>query len=74
MKLKGSTVLVTGANRGLGRSFAKALREAGCAKVYAAARRIESLASDSGIAPIQLDITMPSTLLQPRRDVAMSVF
>ncbi len=57
MKLKGSTVLVTGANRGLGLSFVKALREAGCAKVYAAVRRIESLASDDAIVPIQLDIT-----------------
>jgi len=57
MKLKGSTVLVTGANRGLGLSFVKALREAGCAKVYAGARRIETLASDGVIVSIQLDIT-----------------
>ena len=57
MKLNGSTVLVTGANRGLGRSFVNALREAGCAKIYAAARRIESLASDGVIERVQLDIT-----------------
>ena len=57
MKLRGSTVLVTGANRGLGLSFVMALREAGCAKVYAAARRTESLTSDGVIEPIQLDIT-----------------
>jgi NAD(P)-dependent dehydrogenase (short-subunit alcohol dehydrogenase family) len=57
MKLRGSTVLVTGANRGLGRSLVKALREAGCVKVYAAARRTESLASDGVIVPVLLDIT-----------------
>ena len=57
MKLRGSTALVTGANRGLGRSFVTALRKAGCAKIYAAARRTESLASDGVIEPVQLDIT-----------------
>lgn len=57
MRLSGSTVLVTGANRGLGRSFVNALRDAGCAKVYAAARRTENLASDGVTEPIQLDIT-----------------
>jgi NAD(P)-dependent dehydrogenase (short-subunit alcohol dehydrogenase family) len=59
MKLSGSTVLVTGANRGLGRAFVNALREAGCAKVYAATRRTESLTSDGVIKPVQLDITNP---------------
>jgi len=57
MKLRGSTVLVTGANRGLGRALVDALREAGCAKVYAAARRTESLVTDGVVEPIQLDIT-----------------
>ena len=57
MKLSGSIVLVTGANRGLGRSFVNALCDAKCAKVYAAARRTESLASDRVIEPVQLDIT-----------------
>ena len=57
MKLSGSTVLVTGANRGLGRSFVNALREAGCTKVYAAARQTKSLPSDGVIEPVELDIT-----------------
>ncbi|HKX18436.1 MAG TPA: SDR family oxidoreductase [bacterium] len=57
MKLNGSTVLVTGANRGLGRALVNALRKTGCAKVYAAARRTESLVSDGMIEAIQLDIT-----------------
>jgi hypothetical protein len=38
MKVAGSIALVTGANRGLGLAFAKALVERGEAKVYAAAR------------------------------------
>lgn len=57
MKFSGSTVLVTGANRGLGRAFVDVLREAGCAKVYAAARQTEGFASDGVIKPVQLDIT-----------------
>jgi len=38
MQIKGKVVLVTGANRGLGKQFAKALVQAGAARVYAAAR------------------------------------
>lgn len=59
MKIHGSTALVTGANRGLGRAFVGALREAGCAKIYAAARTIESMTGDAGIEPVTLDITKP---------------
>ena len=57
MKIIGSTALVTGANRGLGRAFVEALREAGCTKIYAAVRAIETIAPDAGVAPLQLDIT-----------------
>jgi len=38
MKVAGSIALVTGANRGLGLAFARALLEKGAATVYAAAR------------------------------------
>jgi NAD(P)-dependent dehydrogenase (short-subunit alcohol dehydrogenase family) len=38
MKVAGSIALVTGANRGLGLAFARALKEMGAAKVCAAAR------------------------------------
>jgi NAD(P)-dependent dehydrogenase (short-subunit alcohol dehydrogenase family) len=57
MKVSGSIALVTGANRGLGRALVSAFREAGCTKVYAAARQTEGLASDGVVEPIQLDIT-----------------
>src|SRR5258708_20376464 len=58
MRLSGATALVTGANRGLGQAFVRQLQEAGCAKVYAGARRIESLGA-AGANAIQLDITVP---------------
>jgi NAD(P)-dependent dehydrogenase (short-subunit alcohol dehydrogenase family) len=57
MIVKGSTVLVTGANRGLGQAIVDALREAGAAKIYAAARRIDTVAPAERVAPIMLDIT-----------------
>jgi NAD(P)-dependent dehydrogenase (short-subunit alcohol dehydrogenase family) len=36
MKIDGSVALVTGANRGLGRAFARELAARGAAKVYGA--------------------------------------
>ena len=48
MKIAGSTALVTGANRGLGRAFVEALRDAGCAKIYAASRNADSDTSGGG--------------------------
>src|SRR5215469_13829307 len=59
MNIRGSTILVTGASGGLGGAFLRALREAGCAKIYAAARRPEHLPFDEVVEPIQLDITNP---------------
>jgi NAD(P)-dependent dehydrogenase (short-subunit alcohol dehydrogenase family) len=60
MKISGSRVLVTGANRGLGRALVRAFRAAGCAKVYAAARRIEDGVRDEMVETIELDITNAS--------------
>jgi NAD(P)-dependent dehydrogenase (short-subunit alcohol dehydrogenase family) len=48
---------VTGANRGLGSAFVQALRDAGCTKIYAAARTIEGAACNAVVEPVQLDIT-----------------
>ena len=56
MKIVGATALVTGANRGLGLAFARALLERGAAKVYAAARDPGSVKL-SGAVPIRLDVT-----------------
>ena len=55
MDINGATVLVTGANRGLGRVFARELARHG-AKVYAGARDPGSVV-DEGVVPIRLDVT-----------------
>jgi NAD(P)-dependent dehydrogenase (short-subunit alcohol dehydrogenase family) len=56
MKVAGSIALVTGANRGLGLAFAKALVELGAAKVYAAARNPAAITL-KGVVPQKLDVT-----------------
>jgi NAD(P)-dependent dehydrogenase (short-subunit alcohol dehydrogenase family) len=56
VNVEGSVALVTGANRGLGRAYARALVQAGAAKVYAGARDVASV-TDPGVVPIALDVT-----------------
>jgi NAD(P)-dependent dehydrogenase (short-subunit alcohol dehydrogenase family) len=56
MQVEGAVALVTGANRGLGRAFARALLDAGAAKVYAAAREPGSV-TDPDVVPVRLDVT-----------------
>lgn len=62
MKIHGCTALVTGANEGIGKGFVEVLLERGASKVYATARRPETLAPITAIdpkrvIPLQLDIT-----------------
>lgn len=61
MNLNGTTALVTGANRGLGRHFAQQLLERGATRVYAAARNPDAI-DLPGVIPIQLDITDPESV------------
>ncbi|WP_269857055.1 SDR family oxidoreductase [Streptomyces sp. RPT161] len=58
MEIESSTCLVTGANRGVGRVYVRSLLERKARKVYAAARRPETV-DIAGAVPIQLDITSP---------------
>jgi NAD(P)-dependent dehydrogenase (short-subunit alcohol dehydrogenase family) len=61
VKITDSVALVTGANRGLGAAFARALLERGAAKVYAAARDPETI-TDPALTPIALDVTDPAAV------------
>jgi NAD(P)-dependent dehydrogenase (short-subunit alcohol dehydrogenase family) len=56
--IAGSVALVTGANRGLGAAFCRALLERGASKVYAGARDPDTIRT-AGVVPVRLDITSP---------------
>ena len=57
-QLANQTVLVTGANRGIGQEFVRQLLDRGVAKVYAAARDPRTIvADDPRVVPLQLDVT-----------------
>jgi NAD(P)-dependent dehydrogenase (short-subunit alcohol dehydrogenase family) len=56
MRIEGSVALVTGAGRGLGRVFARALVERGAKTVYGAARD-PARVTEPGVNPVALDIT-----------------
>jgi NAD(P)-dependent dehydrogenase (short-subunit alcohol dehydrogenase family) len=63
-RIAGTTALVTGANRGIGRALVEALLARGATKVYATARRPEALAevvvaSGGRVVPLKLDVTRP---------------
>ncbi len=55
MKIENATVLITGANRGIGLAFANAFLERGARKVYAGARD-PSQVSLPGVTPLRLDV------------------
>lgn len=58
MEIGNCIALVTGANRGLGKSYTEALLAAGAAKIYAGARDPASvLVNDARVVPIKLDVT-----------------
>ncbi|MFJ8271666.1 SDR family oxidoreductase [Streptomyces sp. NPDC094154] len=58
MEIEGSIALVTGANRGIGHAFARALIERGAAKVYAGVRDPASV-DDEQLSALRLDVTKP---------------
>ncbi|MCW2985439.1 MAG: short-chain dehydrogenase [Conexibacter sp.] len=60
MQIAGSTALVTGANRGLGRHFAEQLVARG-ATVYAGSRDVDAV-DVPGAIPVQLDVTDPASV------------
>jgi NAD(P)-dependent dehydrogenase (short-subunit alcohol dehydrogenase family) len=67
------TVLVTGANRGMGREYVNQLLQRGAAKVYAAARDPRSIdVVDARVVPLSLDVT-DATSIAAAADVATDV-
>ncbi len=84
MKFQDSVVLVTGANLGIGKAYVEALVQAGAQKIYATARKVESLNEAVAIAPekiipLALDVTQAEqietiaqqTSKKPRRQYSL---
>src|SRR6202011_4891222 len=67
MKIQNAIAFVTGANRGLGAAFAKALLAGGARKVYAAARDPDSVTLP-GATPVRLDVTNADEIAAAARD------
>jgi NAD(P)-dependent dehydrogenase (short-subunit alcohol dehydrogenase family) len=57
MQIEGCVALVTGSNRGIGREFVRELLARGATKVYAAARRPDTVERWPGVEPLALDVT-----------------
>src|SRR5262245_7715241 len=68
MHIQDSTVLVTGANRGIGKAFADALLDRGATKVYAAVRDVATV-TDPRLVPIELDVTDPDRVAAVAREL-----
>jgi NAD(P)-dependent dehydrogenase (short-subunit alcohol dehydrogenase family) len=58
MQIAGAVVLITGANRGIGRAFVEGFSAAGAGKIYGAAREPSTI-NDRRVQPIKLDNTDP---------------
>lgn len=75
MKIENSVVLVTGANRGIGLAFARALLARGASKVYATARSPSSITLP-GVQALQLDVTKSADIaavLEQAGDVTLVI-
>ena len=81
MKIAGSVALVTGSNRGIGRSFVKTLVAMGAKKVYAAARDVKGVedlvkANAGKVVAVELDVTKEADVTAAAakcRDVSLLV-
>lgn len=66
MKIEGSVVLLTGANRGIGRAMADELLRRGAAKIYLGVRDVasvqEMVTDPERLVPLTLDVTKPDQI------------
>ncbi|MFZ6674658.1 SDR family oxidoreductase [Undibacterium sp. Xuan67W] len=69
MKIENAVILITGANRGIGLAFARALLARGARKVYAAARDPATVTLP-GVQALQLDVTKPEEIAAAARQAA----
>ncbi len=61
VNIKGSTVVVTGGQRGLGKAIVDEFLQRGAAKVYATARAPKPIA-DPRVVSVELDVTRPESV------------
>src|SRR4051812_41267374 len=66
MDISGTTALVTGANRGLGKAIAEELLDRGAKTVYAAVRDVTTV-TDPRLTPVRLDVTDPASVFTAAR-------
>ena len=67
MEINNQTILITGANRGIGKTIVETVLAHGAAKVYAAVRNVDSAAPlvaahGDKIVPVALDLSQPATV------------
>jgi NAD(P)-dependent dehydrogenase (short-subunit alcohol dehydrogenase family) len=77
--LSNEVVLISGANRGIGRAFVEGALARGASKVYAAVRRLEEgqkLASELGakVVPILFDLEKPESIVQAASQASDTTF